>query len=215
MRYARKYSYVWSADLAYVVGLIASDGSLSKDRRHIDFTSKDMQLIELFAEAIGRKFTVSIKTARSSFSAYRVQFSDVALYDFLLDVGLTKNKSTTITSLNVPALYFSHFLRGVFDGDGSVYGFHDKRWRSSFMFYSVFYSASKPFLVYLQEVTQACIGIKGSISTSQKFHRLQYAKKESVLLYHFLYKDDGGKSLSRKKVAFKNFILEEKNAIIT
>ena len=37
----------WTSELAYAVGLLTTDGSLSKDGRHIDLTSKDVeQLIE-------------------------------------------------------------------------------------------------------------------------------------------------------------------------
>lgn len=31
----------WSPEIAYAVGLLTTDGSLSIDGRHIDFTSKD------------------------------------------------------------------------------------------------------------------------------------------------------------------------------
>ena len=44
----KKISTNWSAELAYAVGLIATDGCLSKDKRHIDFTSKDKELIKTF-----------------------------------------------------------------------------------------------------------------------------------------------------------------------
>jgi hypothetical protein len=38
----------WNSEISYGIGLIATDGSLSKDGRHITFTSKDQQLAELF-----------------------------------------------------------------------------------------------------------------------------------------------------------------------
>ncbi len=37
----------WTANLAYAVGLITTDGCLSKDGRHIDLTSKDLEQCEL------------------------------------------------------------------------------------------------------------------------------------------------------------------------
>jgi len=39
--------------LAYIVGLITTDGSLSKDKRHIIFTSSDLQLIKTFRKCLG------------------------------------------------------------------------------------------------------------------------------------------------------------------
>ena len=32
----------WSPEFAYAIGLIVTDGSLSKDGRHINFSSKDL-----------------------------------------------------------------------------------------------------------------------------------------------------------------------------
>ena len=38
----------WNKNLAYAVGLITTDGCLSKDGRHIDLTSKDINLLKDF-----------------------------------------------------------------------------------------------------------------------------------------------------------------------
>jgi len=51
----------WSSDFAYAVGLIVTDGSLSKDGRHIIFVSKDLDLIENFQVALRIKANVSGK----------------------------------------------------------------------------------------------------------------------------------------------------------
>ena len=49
----------WSHELAYAVGLIVADGCLSKDGRHIDFTSTDIEQIVLFKECLGIKNKIS------------------------------------------------------------------------------------------------------------------------------------------------------------
>lgn len=57
----------WSADLAYAVGLISTDGNLSKDGRHFDFTSKDLDQIKNFKKIlklknkIGKKYSGQYK----------------------------------------------------------------------------------------------------------------------------------------------------------
>jgi hypothetical protein len=76
--------------------------------------------------------------------------SNTALYDFLLSIGLTSNKSKTISVLGVPPEYYADFLRGCFDGDGTTYSYWDTRWKSSFMYYIAFVSASPPFLEWLR-----------------------------------------------------------------
>ena len=211
MRYKKRRQYVWSADLAYAVGLLASDGCLQKDGRHIDLTSVDYEQLENFNVALQLDRRISKKQASNDHSGYRVQFSDVALYDFLLKVGLMPAKSQKIGSLNVPKEFFMDFVRGVFDGDGTVYGFWDKRWRSSYTFSISFASASKAFLSYMREELHATLGTEGSICTGKRALRLQYAKKDSVLLYRHMYASPSSLFLSRKKSKLEKCISISEN----
>jgi len=82
---------VWSANFAYAVGLICSDGSLSKDGRHIDFTSKDIEQIENFRKILKLNNKVRLKNSGSNRlkKYYSIQFGDVKLYRFLVSIGIT------------------------------------------------------------------------------------------------------------------------------
>ena len=42
----------WSPELAYAIGLIATDGNLSKDGRHISFRSSDLEQIKNFQRCL-------------------------------------------------------------------------------------------------------------------------------------------------------------------
>ena len=44
----KNYQIKWNPEFAYVIGLLTTDGNLSKDGRHIAFTSKDIQLVKSF-----------------------------------------------------------------------------------------------------------------------------------------------------------------------
>jgi len=44
-RYSYKKSYSWNKDIAYIIGLFASDGCLANNNRHLILTSKDYELI--------------------------------------------------------------------------------------------------------------------------------------------------------------------------
>ena len=220
-RYAQKRFYEWSPAIAYSVGLMASDGCLSKDRRHVDLTSVDIEQLENFAKAIGRAPSISKKTGRvdgQAQQAYRIQFSDTAYYDFLVQLGLTPNKSRGIGPLDIPDEYYSHFLRGIFDGDGSTYGYYDKRWRSSFMFYVQFTSASKIFLEYLLQFNRRLLNVQGGsihgLGSSGAFN-LSFGKVDSVILYNAMYKDSDGLLLIRKRRKLEGFISLHGNGIIT
>ncbi|MEK7603069.1 MAG: LAGLIDADG family homing endonuclease [Patescibacteria group bacterium] len=215
MRYLKKRHYDWSTSIAYIVGLMASDGCLQSDGRHLDITSVDTDQLENFNQGIGRIMRISEKSNSSAVTAYRIQFSDVAFYDFLLQVGLTPNKSKTLGKLNIPTEYYAPFLRGLFDGDGSCYGYYDPRWPTSFVYYVSFSSASPAFLDFISTANRQIIGVKGnSIRNRAHSMSLVYGKADSYLLYKSIYKHSEGLFLNRKRSKWEGFINIDGNAII-
>jgi hypothetical protein len=94
----------WTPDLAYVVGLLTTDGYISKDKRHIVLVSTDTQLLETFRSCLNKNNAISHNPPGgfSGKSAYRIQLGDVVLYDQLISIGLHPNKSLTIGKLNIP-----------------------------------------------------------------------------------------------------------------
>lgn len=207
MKALNKIKIEWSAEFAYVIGLIATDGNLAKDQRHMNLTSKDKQLADLFMKCLGIKTKVTMKgsgTVKEK-KYYFVQFGDVNFYKFLLSIGLTPNKSKTLGSVEVPDRYFFDFLRGLFDGDGSFYSYWDPRWRSSFMFYSEFISASQKHILWLQEEIEKRVGIVGHITKgdTQGCYQLKYAKEESYKLLPNLYYRGRHLCLTRKYLKIK------------
>jgi len=155
--------FKWSNNLAYAVGLLATDGCLSKDGRHIDLTSKDIEQLENFMLCVGKKRKIGLKTSG---------FSDK---------------------------YFFDFLRGSHDGDGCFYSYWDPRWKSSFMYYLQFSSASKKHILWLQEKIKLLLGVQGRINFCSGAYRLVFAKKASNEIIKKMYKKKNCICLSRKK----------------
>ncbi len=136
-----KIKIEWSSHFAYAIGLLVTDGCLSKDGRHVLFVSKEIEQINNFKLSLGLNTPVGIVySGYDGQPAFRIQFSDVEFYNFLLDIGVTPKKSLTLGKLSIPDEYFFDFLRGCFDGDGCSYSYWDPRWKSSFMFYISFTS---------------------------------------------------------------------------
>lgn len=211
MRYSYKRHYSWLPSLAYAVGLMASDGCLQKDGRHIDLTSVDKEQLRNFSLALGRELFIGTKFNGRGGIGYRIQLSDVAFYDFLTGVGLTPNKSKTIGILNIPDIFYPDFLRGLFDGDGSTSGYMDPRWRSSFMFYVTFTSASPTFIDYLRRTNSRLIGVsQGSVRSGKGAQSLAYAKQDSHKIAAYMYYKGHNLSLTRKKLKLAAFVLRDK-----
>ncbi|MBI2598879.1 hypothetical protein HYW40_01550 [Candidatus Curtissbacteria bacterium] len=191
---------VWDANLAYAVGLITTDGNLSKDGRHINLTSKDREQLKTFAEILNLKNKISPKIGSYSQSkCFQIQFGNVALYKFLLEIGLIPNKTKTMGSLRIPPEYFADFLRGHLDGDGCTYSYWDKRWKSSFMLYTTFMSASVKHIKWLKEQIEKLYGMNGRITEHKTYYLLRFAKKGSLNLIRIMYYSENLPYLSRKK----------------
>jgi hypothetical protein len=132
---------------------------------------------------------------------YRVQFSDVAFYSFLNNIGLTPAKSLTMRDLKIPDKFFQSFLRGYFDGDGYSYSYYDKRWKNSFMFYVCFCSASVDFVSWIRRRISDSLKIDGHVGNPTKnnsCYQLKYSKREALILANYLYEDSYVIRLSRK-----------------
>lgn len=191
----------WSANFAYAIGLIVSDGCLSSDGRHIDFTSKDLDQVKTFASILSLKNKIAPKGRGHTLEKnyFHIQFGNVKFYRFLLKIGLTPHKSKTIAAIKIPDKYFIDFLRGCFDGDGYTYSYWDPRWRSSFMLYFVLTSASYKFLSWTKEKINGLYGISGKIGTTNGAYKLAYAKSASIRIIEKIYYKDDLPRLSRKK----------------
>lgn len=211
-------SHKWTPRLAYVTGLIATDGNLSKDGRHMVFVSKDYQLIETFKRCLDLKCKVSLK--KSGFAPdkkyYFIQFGNVSLYNFFLSIGITPAKSKTIGTLKIPDKLFFDFLRGSFDGDGSFYSYWDKRWASSFLFYLSFISASLDHIVWLRKKIKELTGFNGHAGKEKygsRTYQLKYAKTEARIILDKIYHSAHIPKLERKyKKVYSALKIDDKHA---
>jgi hypothetical protein len=95
---------LWTTDLAWIVGLIATDGNLSRDRWGLALSSKDVDLLDTARRCLGLNNSI---TQYSNGRCYHIQWRDRVFYDWLLGLGLTPAKSLTLGPLAIPDDYFA------------------------------------------------------------------------------------------------------------
>lgn len=191
----------WSGHLAYAVGLIATDGNLSSDGRHLELTSKDIEQIRTFKRCLNLKNRIGWKTSGYSSKRYpRIQFGNVRLYNWLMGIGLMPRKSKRLGALEIPDAYFFDFLRGCLDGDGCVRTFQDPVYPKAQRLYIIFSSGSRPYVEWIQKRVQELLGMRGFLSsgTRNRVWELTFAKKASQKLLKALYHRDNIPYLKRK-----------------
>jgi transcriptional regulator with XRE-family HTH domain len=135
VKYKEDFFSAWSAEMAYVLGVIYTDGNLisgtwskrlSKPIGRLTITQKEPELLEKvlgLMECNARILFENKKQYGNIVAGARYTFAIVnnKLYDDLLKFGLTPNKSRTLQFPDVPREYVRHFVRGCWDGDGAVY----------------------------------------------------------------------------------------------
>lgn len=200
----------WTPKLAYAVVLITTDGSLSSDKRHIVFVSKNVQLIKLFKKILSLKNKFGTKKSgyTGEKNCYYLQFGDVIFFKWLQKIGLCPNKTKIMGELKIPNRFFFDFLRGHFDGDGSCYSYWDKRWPNSFMFYLKFHSASKKHILWLRSKINYLLDLNGSLGKTGNtpVYELKYAKKEAKILFGKMYYKNDLPYLDQKYKKLESFL---------
>ncbi len=179
----------WDENFAYCIGIIASDGNLSPDGRHISIVSKDIEIFENCRSRLKPTAKVVMKASGhcSDKKYFLLQFSDAKLYRFLMTIGLTPCKSKTIQLVKVPHVFFRDFLRGLFDGDGSISIFANKVSKQP-QVKMRFASASRNFLEWLKnEILTHSNILGGYITKDGRCFTLSYGKKDSTKIINFVY----------------------------
>src|SRR3990167_2564304 len=116
----------WSPEMAYVLGFFAADGTMVANKRgahFIEFHSTDKQLLFIVKKLFGSNHKISTRDKHNPKwkIGYRLQIGSSEMFEDLISLGFTPNKSLTIEFPKVPRRLLGDFIRGYFDGDGCIY----------------------------------------------------------------------------------------------
>jgi hypothetical protein len=112
----------WSSEMAYTLGFIAADGNVCHTGRahalHIACDDKDV--VEKIRRALCYQGPLHQKVRMNGKISYSLRICDLAIFHDLVKLNITERKSLTLKPPALPAEYIHDFVRGYFDGDGSV-----------------------------------------------------------------------------------------------
>jgi hypothetical protein len=198
----------WSNEMAYCLGLLFTDGCIVKSG--VTFTQKDIELVQKFSSHIKLQNKLYFRQEKmiggvKSGECYVLQLNSVALVERLSEFGLEPKKSLTMKFPAMPNKYVRHFIRGCWDGDGSIYfDNYANRYNSKYV------SGSFDFVSTLMQHLMIAGLPKKNIykTTNANAYTIQYGSKaELKTLYRYLY-DGVNEScyLKRKYDLFTNAI---------
>lgn len=197
----------WSSAMAWVLGVICTDGNLNPGRIRepwrsrttstiptISVAQKDPELLEKVLHLMDCDAKLMFIKERvygkiKAGAIYQFSIANEKMYDDIVNLGLTPNKSLTMQFPNVPNEFVRHFIRGCWDGDGSVYV--DKYTKHNKLCAS-FVSGS---LEFVEEMIRILVNAGLPDRTihlhnhSNKSYYFRFTDSQVPMLYHYLYKD--------------------------
>ena len=188
--------------LYYVLGLIWSDGNLNKEEDKITFCFKDQEFVEyLYNKICDTQKHKIYEFHKKDFISYGFINTNKNFINKCKKFGLVSNKSKIITYTDIPQKYQYSFIRGIFDGDGSVY-VHNRYKGTNYLGVTIL-SANKNFLIPLQQIlTNNNIESNLLLDWRGSVYMIKIYKKESIKnFYNFIYKNSLH-FLPRKKEVF-------------
>lgn len=105
----------------YILGYLFADGYVNESKGSINITSKDIQPLIDMVKYIGNIPILKCKTG-----SYYIQWYCKEHIDQLRNFGCIQNKSLVLKFPELKEELIHHFIRGYFDGDGSI-GFYKHR----------------------------------------------------------------------------------------
>ncbi len=120
---------------AYILGFLYADGcnSMGKGTIHISLQEEDKQILEDMRNEIGSEKELDYidNSNKHNFgytykNMWRLNMFSIHMCKTLEKIGMMPNKSLKITFPNIDESLYSHFIRGVFDGDGCIHNSNGK-----------------------------------------------------------------------------------------
>ena len=124
--YNEKFFDEWSNELAWLVGVVLSDGHVSNHihGKYIWVKMCDKDVLDKIKIITGYKGDVTpLKREKLHYKKpYIIIIGGKKIWQFFTNLGMDNHKSQTAKwPVGLPNEYVDHFIRGLFDGDGSIY----------------------------------------------------------------------------------------------
>ena len=191
-----------STEMAYVLGFWFADGYMRHEKSYrVAFFSNDKDILESIREAMLSTHPIRKNKGDNCWSI--IIFSR-HLYESLQKFGAHRRKSIDMEFPKIPRRFIRDFIRGYFDGDGSVFIVEylaTKNHKSTKELRSNFTSGSMTFLVKLMNVLYRELGSKKKklgVYNEGGSLKLGYGSKDTRKLLEFLYYPGHTIALQRK-----------------
>lgn len=204
------FSKIDSEIKAYLLGFIAADGNVYKHKHsnsyylNINVHMQDLYIIELIQKYISPTSKIQFKQKNNQ---YKIAITSKQLFFDLGKLGIIPNKtySEINTLLKIPKYLRIDFIRGYFDGDGTVGVYKDKKQHDRYNYIFSIVSKKSLVLAHIMQELNATLRLTYNLKTDVFYLRSNY--KKSIKKLYFLLYTNANYFFRRKRNKFKKIKL--------
>lgn len=207
----KKYPYYCDKDFfhnidteekAYWLGFIVADGWVKCYKNNsgelgIELKLSDIEHLRKFNKSINGNYKITTRERKSPFKeGATIQMCGIRVYSIqmvndLIELGVIPNKSYNTTFPTIPKELISHFIRGYFDGDGSIFLHSKKQQNISLKFTSTCISFLEEIrsILYEQGINSYIVVGRSKYSTTDYYDLVFGGMANVDKMLDYMYKD--------------------------
>lgn len=183
---------------AYWLGLITGDGGIHKGGVRIKLNKGDKHLLYDFKEDIESTHKI---TDLDTDNCKQVNITRKKIAEDLKELGLPENKTYKNISIpDVPKKYMSHYIRGLFDADGSVY----KRKRYNGGSFQI--TGTEKLINEVNDIISNLIGHSNKVVRDGNSYELVYGAKDDLEKIYSYFYNNADRWMKRKRTKFEKIV---------
>lgn len=199
---------------AYWLGVLYADGNVSLNNcgtGQIFLSSIDKEWVQSFLKSISST-GILYKEEHKKYKKviWKVHITSHKMFQDLCNLGCVPVKSKIIRFPKIDSKYISHFIRGYFDGDGTIGCYKNNSKYATKILRSGLCSGSE---LFLNELIRFLPTKNKTIHKLGRVFIIQWSTNDSIELCNYMYKD-ANIYLRRKKEKIQEFFKERRSTTI-
>ena len=195
-----------NANMAWILGFLASDGTISKNRNtiKIGLSNKDKEILEKIKKEINIENKITEYTTNKGFDVVELSWTCQEHKQQLAKYGIIPEKTFKLKPpYELNRQYWKDYLRGYFDGDGCI------TIHNNYPYFQIT-SGTKEILEWIvnflyEDYNIPKVNINKFIRTNTGYE-IRYASKATKEIYNIIYSDMNNLYLERKYYKYTELI---------
>lgn len=190
------FTTIDSEEKAYWLGFLTADGYIKGTGAiEVGLAEIDLEHLNKLKTSLGSEHKLSRKINKlqatgKSYTSYKLSFKDKTMIQDLVRYGLTPNKSYNayIPPEIINSKYIKHYIRGMFDGDGSLYSYKQANDKERYEVSII--SGSKEMTDNITNVIKKQLKIDMKYRTTRNLHEIRLYNQFHIKMFlDWLYSD--------------------------